>query len=192
VTPTDVLRRTIIILTICGLAALATTASAADSSAILRQTMAKIDSLNSRIADRQSDGVAIRDALLKKLQAVKTEALEACRKNDVKTLAEALNDPKLFYDLKLMAEIQAYSNRYTQKIDYYRVAGERLSYLHQQADDALKIVDTLSGMKIDTLIAQSEKVIADYLPEAQTIIIHPATLIFDPPQKIWQTLKTGT
>jgi hypothetical protein len=192
VTPTDFLRRTIIVITIFALTALAITATAADNSEILRQTMAKIDLLNNQIAERQSDVVAIRGALLKRLQAIKTEALEECRRNGIKTLAVALDDPRLFYDLKLMAEIQAYSDRYGQKIAYYRVAGDRLSYLHQQADDALKIVDTLSGMKIDALISQSDKILDEYLPEAQTIVIHPATLTFDSPQKIWQTLqKTG-
>jgi hypothetical protein len=191
VNSTEIRRRVIIFVTVCGLTALAMTATAADSSEVLQRTMAKIDLLNSQIADRQADVVAIRDALRKRLQAIKTEALQECRKNRIKTVTEALDDPKLFYDLKLIADIRAYSDRYGQKLAYYRVAGDRLSYLYQQADDALKIVDTLSGLKIGALIAQSEKILDEYLQEAQTIVIHPGTLTVDPPQKIWKTLKAG-
>jgi hypothetical protein len=192
VNPTDILRRSIIYLIIGGLMAMAMTATAADSNEILRRTMAQIDLLNSQIADRKAEVVAIRETLLQRLRAIKTEALQEIRQKAIKTQAEALDDPKLFYDFKLMAQIRAYRDRYAQKIAYYRVAGDRLSYLYQQAGDALKIVDTLSGMKIDALISQSKKVLDEYLQEAQTIVIHPGSLSVDPPQKIWQTLKNGT
>jgi len=189
--PTEILRRFIIYIIIWGVTAMAMTAAAAGNSEILRRTMAQIDLLNSQIVARQADVVGIRDALSQRLQGLKTEALQEIRRQAIKTQAEVLDDPRLFYDLKLMAEIRAYRDRYTQKIAYYRVAGDRLSYLYQQADDALKIVDTLSGMKIDALISQSQKVLDDYLQEAQTIVIHPGTLTFDSPLKIWQTLKAG-
>jgi hypothetical protein len=157
----------------------------------LRRTMAEIALLNTQIADRKADVIAMRQALTQRKEEIKTEILDLCRQKKIKTPSKALNDPRLFYDLKLIAEIRAYIDRYTQKIGYYRVAGDRLSYLYQQADDALKIISTLSGMKIDALTSQAGKVLDDYLPEAQTIIIHPGNLVFDPPQKIWQTIKTS-
>ena len=88
----------------------------------------------------------------------------------------------------LMAEIQAYIHRYTQKIGDYRVACDRLSYLYQQADDDLKIVNTLSGVKIDALVLQAEKILDNYRPESQTIVIQPDKLTIDAPEKMWETL----
>jgi hypothetical protein len=172
--------------------ATAASAKAADNGEMLRRTMAQIDLLNNQIADRKADVIGIRDALSHRLEEINTEVLRECRQEAIKTQAEALGNPRLFYDLKLMAEIRAYIDRYTQKIAYYRVAGDRLRYLYQQADDALKIVDTLSGMKIEALITQAGKVLDDYLADAQTIVIQPGTLAVDPPQKIWQTLKIGS
>jgi hypothetical protein len=152
--------------------------------------MADIALLNNQMAQRKTDADGIREALSGQLEAIKKEAWRELNQKGIKTEAEALKNPRLFYDLMLMAEIEAYMNRYMQKIGYYRVAGDRLSYLYQQADDDLKIVTTLSGMKIDALISQAEKVLDGYLPDAQTIIIQPDKLTIEAPEKIWKTLRS--
>jgi hypothetical protein len=168
---------------------LPSTVTANNKDELLRQTMADISLLNSQIAQRKTDADGIRDALSVRFEEIKTEARQEWREKGIKTDAEALKNPRLLYDLMLMAEIQAYIHRYTQKIGYYRVACDRLSYLYQQADDDLKIVSTLSGMKIDALISQAEKILDGYLPDAQTIIIQPDKLTIEAPEKIWETLK---
>ncbi len=156
---------------------------------LLRQTMADIALLNSQMAQRKTDAGGIRDALSAQLEAIKTEARREWREKEIDTEAEALKNPRLLYDLMLMAEIQAYIQRYTQKIGDYRVACDRLSYLYQQADDDLKIVSTLSGMKIDALISTAEKILDGYRPEAQTIVIQPNKLTIEASEKMWQALK---
>ena len=156
---------------------------------LLRQTMADIALLNSQMAQRKTDAGGIRDALSAQLEAIKTEARREWREKEIDTEAEALKNPRLLYDLMLMAEIQAYIQRYTQKIGDYRVACDRLSYLYQQADDDLKIVSTLPGMKIDALISTAEKILDGYRPEAQTIVIQPNKLTIEASEKMWQALK---
>ncbi len=166
------------------------TVTANNKAELLRQTMADIALLNSQMAQRKTDAGGIRDALSAQLEAIKTEARREWREKEIDTEAEALKKSRLLYDLMLMAEIQAYIQRYTQKIGDYRVACDRLSYLYQQADDDLKIVSTLSGMKIDALISTAEKILDGYRPEAQTIVIQPDKLTIEAPEKMWQTLKT--
>jgi hypothetical protein len=63
--------------------------------------------------------------------------------------------------------------------------------LYQEADDDLKIVSTLSGMRIDALISQVEKILDGYLPDAQTIVIQPDKLTIAAPEKIWETLRSS-
>jgi hypothetical protein len=168
------------------------TAAADTKAERLRATMADIALLKGQMAQRKTDAVAIRDALSAQLEAIESEARREWREKGIKTEADALNTPRLFYDLMLMADIQAYIQGYTQKIGYFRVACDRLSYLYQQADDDLKIVSTLSGMKIDALVSQAEKILDSYLPEAQTIVIQPDQLTIDAPEKMWETLTRAT
>jgi len=167
------------------------TVTANNKAELLRQTMADIALLNSQMAQRKADAGGIRDALSAQLEAIKTEARREWREKGIDTEAEALKNPRLLYDLMLMAEIQAYIQRYTQKIGDYRVACDRLSYLYQQADDDLKIVSTLSGMKIDALISTAEKILDGYRPEAQAIVIQPDKLTIETPEKMWQALSEG-
>jgi hypothetical protein len=157
----------------------------------LRRTMAEIALLNSQMTQRKADATGIREALSARLEEIKSEALQVLRENKITTPADALENPRVFYNLLLMAEIEAYVGRYTQKIGYYRVACDRLSYLYQQADDDLKIVNTLSDLKIDALVAQTEKILDSYLPEAQTLVIDPATLVTKPPDNVLALLKWG-
>ena len=164
------------------------TVTANNKAELLRQTMADIALLNSQMAQRKTDAGGIRDALSAQLEAIKTEARREWREKGIDTEAEALKNPRLLFDLMLMAEIQAYIQRYTQKIGDYRVACDRLSYLYQQADDDLKIVSTLSGMKIDALISTAEKILDGYRPEAQAIVIQPDKLTIETPEKMWETL----
>jgi hypothetical protein len=91
----------------------------------------------------------------------------------------------------LMAEIQGYIDRYKNKIGFYRVACDRIGYLYQRADDDLKIVNTLSGMKVEALALQAKQLNETYLAEAQTILIKPDLIIVDPPEKIWERLISG-
>jgi hypothetical protein len=168
---------------------LPSTVTADNNDEKLRQTLADISLLNSQLAQRRADAEGIREALSARLEEIKKEAWREVREKGIKTDADALKNPRLSYDMMLMAEIQAYIHRYTQKIGYYRVACDRLSYLYQQADDDLKIVNTLSGMKIDALISQAEKILDGYLPDAQTLVIQPDTLTIEAPEKIWKTLK---
>jgi hypothetical protein len=153
--------------------------------------MADIASLRAQMAQRKADAGAIGDALSAQLGAIEMEARREWREKEIKTEAEALKNPKLLYDLMLMAEIQAYIDRYAQKAAFYREACDRLGYLYQQADDDLRIVSTLSGMKIDALVSQAEKVLDGYRPEAQRIAIQPDQLIIEAPEKMWVSLSSG-
>lgn len=155
----------------------------------LRHSMADIALLNGQLAQRKTDAASIRDALTVRLNAIKAETNELLRETGIKSQSEALKNPRLFYDLMLIAEVQAYIDRYVQKIDYYRVACDRLNYLYQQADDDLKIVNTLSGMKIDALVSQVEKILDTYLPDAQTLVIQPGKMTIDPPERTWNGLN---
>ncbi|MFO7715662.1 hypothetical protein [Desulfosarcina sp.] len=184
-----IIQRALLLTVVLALTVLPVSATAKAIGDQLRRTMAEISLLNSQMAQRKTDAAQTRDALAARLEELKTEARKTSQEQGIKLAAKALKNPRIYYDLMLMAEIQAYIDRYTQKISYYRIACDRLSYLYQQADDDLKLVDSLSGMKIDALIAQAEKILDGYLADAQTITIQPHSLKVDAPQNMWEALE---
>lgn len=176
---------------ICLLMVSPVTVAASTKGELLRQTMADIALLNSQLTQRRADAAGIRDALSARLEEINAEAWREIQQKGIKNEADALAEPRVLYDLMLMAEIQAYILRYTQKIAFYRVACDRLSYLYQQADDDLKIVSTLSDLKIDALISQAEKILNGYLADAQTLVVQLETLTVESPETVWKVLERG-
>jgi hypothetical protein len=161
---------------------------ASDKGQQLRQTMADIALLNSQLVQRKAEAVEIREALKARLETIRAEVVNRAREGAIKSEKAALKRPRLRYNLMLIAEIEAYIDRYTRKIAYFRVACDRISYLYQQADDDLKIVTTLSGLKVDALIAQAEKTINEYLADSQALVIMADTIAIAPPERVWQRI----
>ncbi len=149
----------------------------------LLKTMAEISLLNNQMAQRKVDAENIRDALIKQLKSIQSETRDELKKKKIGSENKAKKDPRIRHNMMLIAEISAYIDRYTQKIRYYRVACDRLTYLYQKADDDLKIVSTLSGLKIDALIDQANRLIDDYMPQAQTILLSPQTITIKEPDQ---------
>lgn len=177
-------------LTIGGLILFSTmTVMANDKGDQLYRTMADISLLSSQMSQRKDDAIETRDQLIAQLKAISEEAKQEIQDKKIETQAQALENSRIFYDMRLMAEIQAYVDRYTQRIRYYRVACDRLGYLYQQADDDLKIIHTLSDLKIEALINQVGKVLDGYLTDAQTLVIKPETLSIVPLEQIWTRLN---
>lgn len=165
-------------------------AQAATKSEQLRRTMADIALMNHQLSQRKADAEAIQDALVAQWQGIEREVRGLIAEKGIPSVSAAAHTPRIWFDLMLIAELKAYVARYAQRIAYYRIAMDRLSYLYQEADDDLKIINTLADMKIDALIAQAEKIIDGYLADAQTLVIHPDALIVDPPETVWQALTS--
>ncbi|WP_319525357.1 hypothetical protein [uncultured Desulfosarcina sp.] len=166
-------------------------ASAADGGEQLRKTMADIALINNQLTQRRADAAGMREELARRAEEIKVEIRETAAELGVKDEAVALKTPRILFDLRLIAEIEAYMKRYAREMSYYQVACDRLSYLYQQADDDLKIVNTLSGMKIGALVSQTEKIVNAYLPDAQTIVIQPDSMVIASPESVWKSLATG-
>jgi chromosome segregation ATPase len=163
-------------------------ASASNGAEQLRKTMADISLLNNQLAQRRADAARLREELAKRMEEIKAEIREKATESKIKDEKEALKTPRILFDLQLIAEIQAYMKRYAREMNYYQVACDRLGYLYQQADDDLKIVNTLSGMKIGALVSQTEKIVNAYLPDAQTIVIQPDSMVIASPESVWKSL----
>ena len=89
------------------------TVMANDKGDQLYRTMADISLLNSQMSQRKEDAVEIRDQLVAQLKAISEEAKQKIQDKKIETQAQALENSRIFYDMRLMAEIQAYVDRTT-------------------------------------------------------------------------------
>lgn len=155
----------------------------------LQRNMADISLLQSQLNERKSEAIDIRENLYQQLSDLRTEIKTILVQEKIKTFISAQKAPRIHHNLKLSAEIYTYIDQFNQKIRFYQIGLEKLEYLYQQADDDLKIINTLTNLKIEALLAQIETVIFDYLPEAHRILISLDDLDRMDMETVWKKIN---
>jgi hypothetical protein len=147
------------------------TTAIGEKSTVLQQKIADISLLQSQLNERKNDALKIRENLYQHLFTLKTEIKTITTQNKIETFNGAKAHPRIFHNLQLSAEIHSYIGQINQKIRAYQIGLDKLDYFYQLADDDLKIINTLTNLKIEALLIQIDVIISEYLPEAHRILI---------------------
>lgn len=161
-----------------------------EKSARLEKAMAEISAMSHQLAQLEAEATDIRGQLISQLDGIESETRREIRQTGRSSPPSGIENPKIFYNMKLMGELQGYIHRYSQKIKDYRLAHSQLRYLYQYADDDLKIIHTLSNIKIDALITQIQNTLVTYANDARALRIHPETIKAEPVEKVWERLRS--
>ncbi len=159
-----------------------------DNISELRQKMADISLLQSQLNERKREAINIRESLYTHLTVLKSEIEDLVAQKKIRDFKTAQYHPRVRYNIQLSGEIMAYIDQFNQKIRFYQIGQDKLDYLYQQADDDLKIINTLTHLKIEALLAQIDVVIFEYLPEAHRILISLSELEIDRADVIWNKI----
>jgi len=154
----------------------------------LQQKIADISLLQSQLNERKNDAIKIRENLYQHLFTLRTEIETITTQRKIKTFNSAKTHPRVFHNLQLSAEIHSYIGQINQKVRFYQIGLDKLDYLYQLADDDLKIINTLTNLKIEALLIQIDAVISEYLPEAHRILISLENLDIADTAMIWKKI----
>jgi len=183
------IQNTVVVLTfIIWLPVLVAPVSANQKAASLKKAMAELSLLHDQLVEKEKQTISIKAQLQEKIDELKKEILSERKDKKPIDFKAATMHPRIHYNLRLISEMLSYIDIYNEKSVFYKTGQDRLAYLYQQADDELKIINTLSDLKIDALIMQVKTVVEGYLPEAQTILISPNPFSKKSPQQIWDAL----
>lgn len=153
----------------------------------LEQKMAEIQLLNEQLTAQKVQAILLREQLYEKKETFRQEILEEKKRLKIKTATEAeKKSPRIKYNMRLIRELLAYIDGFNDRIRYYQIGNDKLSYLLRQCEDELKIVQTLNETKIEALTSQVELVLAQYLSDAHTIVLSPEDFTFQRPEVIWK------
>ncbi len=155
----------------------------------LQQKLAEISLLQNQLNERKSEAIAIREKLYLQLANLTKEIKTIITQEKITSYSSSLANPRVRHNLKLSAEISNYIDQFNQKIRFYQIGQDKLDYLFQRADDDLKIIHTLTNLKIEALLVQIEAVIFEYLPEAHRILIHLDDLEKIDTSMIWKKVN---
>ena len=110
------------------------------------------------------------------------------RKLRIASWQEAIHNPRVGYNIKLIQKILVYISRLNEKIQYLGIASEELAFLYQQAEDDLKVLETLSDMKIEKLMSQINQTTHKYQPDANALSIDVNGIVLSSPEEVWNSI----
>ena len=154
----------------------------------LTNKMAEISSLRDKIIQRQAQASKLIKQLSQTMAELKEEIKGEKRKLRITSCQEAIRNPRVDYNIKLIQKILVYISRLNDKVQYLDIAREELAFFYQQAEDDLKILETLSDMKIEKLMDQINQTTHKYQSEAKGLSIDVSGIILPPPEEIWNSI----
>lgn len=156
----------------------------------LTNKMAEISSLRDKVIQRQAQASKLIKQLSQTMVDLKEEIKGEKRKLRITSCQEVIRNPRVDYNIKLIQKILVYISRLNEKIQYLDIASEELAFLYQQAEDDLKILETLSDMKIEKLMGQINQTTHKYQSEANRLVIDSDGIVLSPPEEIWESIMS--
>jgi len=152
------------VLTIVSLGVCASTFAAVNVAKLdlLQQRIIEIQTLQTRMDEIRSQAVALQGALQGKVDAYAKEIRKEQIDRGLKNYRQAIDVHRVRYNLKLVQQITAYLAAVSERIMYFEEGREQVDFLYQQAQDDLKMVQTLSDMEITSFIDRMDQVLAKY------------------------------
>lgn len=154
----------------------------------LTNKMAEISSLRDKVIQRQAQASKLIKQLSQTMVGLKEEIKGEKRKLRITSCQEAIRNPRVDYNIKLIQKILVYISRLNEKVQYLDIASQELAFLYQQAEDDLKILETLSDMKIEKLMGQINQTTHKYQSEAKGLSIDVNGIVLSPPEEIWNSI----
>lgn len=184
-----------ILVTLC-LGAMATIAPAAQMPAPtkaqqLKQKIADIALLQQQLQDRSETAEYILNELLVQRNDIVSEIRILVKSLNIRSLEQARNHHRIHYNIELLRLLVAYIDEFDAKVQLYRTGFDKLTYLHQLANDDIRMVSALSDFQVDALTTQISLVINRYMPEAHTIQIDPRHVLKASDQSVWEAIVKG-
>ena len=158
----------------------------------LTNKMAEISSLRDKTIQRQTQASKLIKQLNQTMVELKEEIKGEKRKLRITSCQEAICNPRVDYNIKLIQKILVYTSSLNKKVQYLDIASEELAFLFQQAEDDLKILETLSDMKIEKLMDEINQTTHKYQSEAKGLSIDVDGIALSPPEEIWNSIITST
>ncbi|UCF82722.1 MAG: hypothetical protein JSV50_16225 [Desulfobacteraceae bacterium] len=154
----------------------------------LRSKMAEISSLRQKVTERKVQAAKLCEQLKQRIRELEKEIRGEIRNSEISFFQEAILNPRIDHNIKLIQKTFSYVSRLKEKIQFLNIASEELAFFYQLAEDDLRILETLKDMKIEKLTDQIDQISAKYQSEASRLVIDSDGIVLNPPEDIWESI----
>lgn len=154
----------------------------------LQQKMGQISSLRQRISEKADQGIRLRQQFKEQMQVMAEEIKDEQERMGTGSYEKAIQCPRIDYDLRLLQQYDGYMSEIDRRLTYFQAVDVQLAYLFQQAEDDMKIIETLNDMDIASLMIRIDRVLVEYLPEAEKPLIRAEHLRLPQHEDVWNAI----
>jgi hypothetical protein len=154
----------------------------------LRGKMAEISSLRQKVIERKAQASQLCEQLKQRIRELEKEIKGERRGTTIVSFQEAIRNPRIDYNIKLIQKTLSYVSRLNEKIQFFNIASEELAFLYQLAQDNLRILETLKDMEIEKVFDQIDNTSGKYQSEASRLVIDSDGIVLNPPEEIWERI----
>jgi hypothetical protein len=151
----------------------------------LNGKVSEISSLQHLLEEKIAVAVATRDQLHKQIDELAKEIKRIITQQNLTSYKEAVNQPRVDYNVRLIHRLSEYIDRLNKRISYFQTGVDTLVFLLQQIGDDLQLIRTLNDMPVDRLIYRINEVLDEYKPETKKHMISVEGIQWRSSEKVW-------
>lgn len=155
---------------------------------LLRTKLSDVVVLREKIEKKKHQAVDIVNHLKQQKKTLVKEIAKANSKVGLASFNNANRFPRIYYNLKLIQQLNAYIKIIDAKINFFQLSDEKLKFLYRQAEDDLKIIQVLNNVKFNELIVRIETLTVHINSEIDQKLIDKNDLVFEKPEIIWNQI----
>ena len=158
----------------------------------LEQKIYEISALRAKMMDKIDQAIEIRIRLEQHFAELRHEIQVEQTRFKFDSPQQAMQNLRIRYNLSLIRAIRTYTNRLNQRIDFFQTANERLRFMIDQIYDDIAIINTLEDMEIDNLTTRIDRLLNEFIPEAEKHVFDAAEVLPVPIERIWDEINNNS
>ena len=161
---------------------------AASGSELLEKKMNQIIELQKKLTEKITLAENVLKQLEEKLDGLAVEIQDERLRAGVLTYRDAVRLQGLDNRLKLAQQLLSYIAQLKDRIGIFRDGSRQLTFLYQEAADDLKIIQTLSHLRLDDFITRTDGVIAYLDSELSRHLLKASAVHYEHSQSTWEAV----
>lgn len=158
---------------------------------LLQQKIVATEALQTRLDDIRKQALTLQGTLQAKVAEYTQEIQKEKTTRQLTTFKQAIGVYRVRYNLKLVQQISAYLAAVSERVEFFQDGRERIDFLHQQAQDDLKMVQTLSDMEISTFIGRIDQALEKYTTAVNSSLFDIEKIKQAQLETIWKAISAA-
>ena len=153
-----------------------------------KQKIDALKNLQEKVTDCIDTALAIRSDLTARGREYTGEIKDVHQRHRYGSFAEAIRNPRVHYNLKLIQMVSGYTAALDEKIVFFKDSLEQIRFLYRQAEDEFKMMQTLGALENASLLDRIDRLLIEYRAELQKDLIVSTRISFRPCDAIWREI----